>query len=219
VTHLFGQFDFNRTPLAPPGTRVVAHFKPKARRTWAPRGEEAWYVGAAKDHYICYRFWMTGTNKKRIVDTLEFFPQHVKMPHLSTYELAIQAACELTFALHNPAPEAPFAHIVHKQHEALHRLAKFFKEIAAPEPQQATTELPTESPSGAPSPGMPPTEVPTIGSRTRDRSKVKPGFVRKDIRSSGSDNLQQGKEDVFTNSDQPRGKTKKSSLLHLTSTE
>jgi hypothetical protein len=43
-----------------------------------------------------------------------------------------------------------------------------------------------------------------VGSRTRDRSKVKPGPVRKDIRSSGSDNLQQGKEDEFTNSDQPR---------------
>jgi hypothetical protein len=57
-----------------------------------------------------------------------------------------------------------------------------------------------------------------VGSRTRDRSKVKPGLVKKDIRSSGSDNLQQGKEDLFTNSDQPRGKTKKSSLLHLTST-
>jgi hypothetical protein len=58
-----------------------------------------------------------------------------------------------------------------------------------------------------------------VGSRTRDRSKVKPGLVRKDIRSLGSDNLQQGKEDEFTNSDQPRGKTKKSPLLHLTSTE
>jgi hypothetical protein len=58
-----------------------------------------------------------------------------------------------------------------------------------------------------------------VGIRTRDRSKVKPGLVRKDIRSLSSDNLQQGKEDVFTNSDQPRGKTKKSSLLHLTSTE
>jgi hypothetical protein len=58
-----------------------------------------------------------------------------------------------------------------------------------------------------------------VGSRTRDRSKVKPGLVRKDIRSSGSDNLQQAKEDEFTNSDQPRGKTKKSSLLHLTSTK
>jgi hypothetical protein len=58
-----------------------------------------------------------------------------------------------------------------------------------------------------------------VGSRTLDHSKVKPGLVRKDIRSSGSDNLQQGKEDEFTNSDQPRAKTKKSSLLHLTSTE
>jgi hypothetical protein len=58
-----------------------------------------------------------------------------------------------------------------------------------------------------------------VGSRTQDRSKVKPGLVRKDIRSSGSDNLQQGKEDVFTNSDLPRGKTSNSSLLHLTSTE
>jgi hypothetical protein len=58
-----------------------------------------------------------------------------------------------------------------------------------------------------------------VGSRTRDRSKVTPGLMRKDIRSSGSDNLQQGKEDVFTNSDLPRGKTKRSSLLHLTSTE
>jgi hypothetical protein len=58
-----------------------------------------------------------------------------------------------------------------------------------------------------------------VGSRIRDHSKVKPGLVRKDIRSSGSDNLQQVKEDVFTNYDLPRGKTKKSSLLHLTSTE
>jgi hypothetical protein len=58
-----------------------------------------------------------------------------------------------------------------------------------------------------------------VGSRTRDHSKVKPGLVRKDTRSSGSDNLQQGKEDEFTNSDKPRGKTKNSSLLHLTSTE
>jgi hypothetical protein len=58
-----------------------------------------------------------------------------------------------------------------------------------------------------------------VGSQTRDRSKVKPGLVIKDIRSSGSGNLQQGKDDVFMNYDQPRGKTKKSSLLHLTSTE
>jgi hypothetical protein len=85
ATQLFGQFDFNGTPLAPPSTRVVAHVKPKSRRTWAPHGEDAWYVGPAKYHYRCYKVWMTRTNKTRIVDTLEFFPHNVKTPYLSKY--------------------------------------------------------------------------------------------------------------------------------------
>jgi hypothetical protein len=103
------------------------------------------------DHYICYRVWITGTNKKIIVDTLEFFPQHVNMPHLSTYELAIQAARELTFALLNPASAAPFAHIGHEQHESLHRLATIYKEIVDPEPPQSGGQPPAESPIVAPS--------------------------------------------------------------------
>jgi hypothetical protein len=59
------------------------------------------------------------------------------MPHLSYYEMDIQAARELTFALRKPAPAAPFAHIGHKQHEALACLATIFGEIAAPKLQQA----------------------------------------------------------------------------------
>jgi hypothetical protein len=127
ITHLFGKFDFNRTPLAPPVTRAVAHVKPKVRKTGAPHGEYEWYIGPAMYHYRCYRVWMTGTNKTIIVDTLELFPQHVKMPNLSTSELAIQAARELTFSLRNPSPAAPFAHIGHEQHAALQRLATIFK--------------------------------------------------------------------------------------------
>jgi hypothetical protein len=159
ATQLFGQFDFNRTPLAPPGTRAVAHVKPKSRRTWAPRGEDAWYVGPAPDHYRCYRVWMVATNRARIVDTVEFFPQHVKMPHLSSQEMAIQAARELTFALPNPAPTAPFAWLGHQQHEALAKLAKFFKEIAAPEPSEAITMTTTKSVQ-QPIPSITHTEVP-----------------------------------------------------------
>jgi hypothetical protein len=75
----------------------------------------------------------------------------------------------LTFALHNPAPDAPFAHIDHQQHNALVRLATIFEEIADPEgpslelnPVPATTPIimpflvPATSPSAkqnlAPSP-------------------------------------------------------------------
>jgi hypothetical protein len=38
ATHIFGQYDFNRAPMAPPGTRIIAHETPNRRSTWAPHG-------------------------------------------------------------------------------------------------------------------------------------------------------------------------------------
>jgi hypothetical protein len=145
ATQLFGQFDLNRTPLGPPGIRAVAHVKPKSRRTWTPHGEDAWYIGRAPDHYRCYKVWMTATNITRIVDTVESFTQHVKMPHLSSQEMAIQAASELTLALRNQAPAAPFTRLGYQQHEALAKLANIFKEIAAPEPSDEVIVMTTKS--------------------------------------------------------------------------
>jgi hypothetical protein len=58
-----------------------------------------------------------------------------------------------------------------------------------------------------------------VGSRTRDRSKGEPGLMGKDLRSSGSGDIQPGKKEVLAIFNQSRGKTKKSSLLHLTSSE
>jgi hypothetical protein len=40
ATHIFGQYDFNRAPMAPPGTRITAHETPGIRRTWAPHGHD-----------------------------------------------------------------------------------------------------------------------------------------------------------------------------------
>jgi hypothetical protein len=39
-THIYGQYDFNRAPMAPPGTRIIAHETPNRRRTWAPHGQD-----------------------------------------------------------------------------------------------------------------------------------------------------------------------------------
>jgi hypothetical protein len=50
ATHLFGQYDFNRAPMAPPGTRIIAHETPGRRRTWAPHGQDGWYIGPALEH-------------------------------------------------------------------------------------------------------------------------------------------------------------------------
>jgi hypothetical protein len=41
-THVDGQYDYNRAPIAPPGKIIIAHETPNLRRTWAPRGKYGW---------------------------------------------------------------------------------------------------------------------------------------------------------------------------------
>jgi hypothetical protein len=71
---LNGHFDFNRTHLAPPGTRIVAHKKPHQRASWDPHGVDSYYLGPALDHYRCYQVHITKTKGTQIVDTVEFSP-------------------------------------------------------------------------------------------------------------------------------------------------
>jgi hypothetical protein len=73
--HIFGQYDFNRAPMAPPGTRIIAHETPNRRRTWAPHGQAGWFIGPALEHYRCYTVYITKTRGERIVETVEFFPK------------------------------------------------------------------------------------------------------------------------------------------------
>jgi hypothetical protein len=54
---LHGAFDFNRTPIAPPGIKVMIHEKPPVRGTWQPHAVPGWYLGPAMLHYRCYRVW------------------------------------------------------------------------------------------------------------------------------------------------------------------
>jgi hypothetical protein len=59
--HVHGIFDFNRTPLAPPGIKFLIHEKPDVRDTWAHRAVPGWYLGPAMHHYRCYRVWAQPT--------------------------------------------------------------------------------------------------------------------------------------------------------------
>jgi hypothetical protein len=64
---LNGHFDFNRTPLASPGTRIIAHEKSYQRASWDPHGVDGYYLGPALDHYRCYQVHITKTKGTRIV--------------------------------------------------------------------------------------------------------------------------------------------------------
>ncbi len=148
---LNGTYDFNRTPLAPPGTRVIVHEKPAVRQSWAPHGVNGWYLGPATEHYRCYEVYISKTGHTRISDTVEFMPADQPMLRTASTDAAIQAALQLTSALQNPSPAAPFATFGHTTLEALRQLADIFSRSLPIEP--------TATPS-APSHNTPATVVP-----------------------------------------------------------
>jgi hypothetical protein len=102
ATHIFGQYDFNRAPIAPPGTIIIAHETPSRRRTWAPHGQYGWYIGPALEHYRCYTVYITKKKGERIVETVEFSPEKVTLPFPSAQDYATQVAADLTYALLHP---------------------------------------------------------------------------------------------------------------------
>jgi hypothetical protein len=126
ATHIFEQYDFNRAPMAPPGTRIIAHETPGRRRTWAPHGQDGWYIGPTLEHYRCYTVYITKTRSNRIVETVDFFPEKFTLPFPSSRDLAPQAAADLTHALLHPQPAGPFCQVGNEQTITLERLARIF---------------------------------------------------------------------------------------------
>ena len=125
---LNGPFNFNATPLSPPGTKVLIYDTPEQRRSWAPHGVDGGYVGLACEHYWCYRVYVPTTRAKRVAKTVQFFPKNCPVPKLSSADNAARAAQELTEALLNPAPAAPFAMFGDETMMAIRHLATIFAE-------------------------------------------------------------------------------------------
>ena len=57
----FGNFNFNGTPLAPPGTRVLVHKTTEQRASFAPHGVDGWFISPSLDHYQCYNCYILST--------------------------------------------------------------------------------------------------------------------------------------------------------------
>jgi hypothetical protein len=125
---LEGTFDYNKTPLAPPGTKVIIHEKPQQRKTWDPHGTEGWYLGPAMEHCRCHRVFTNKTKAERITDTVEFFPQHTTVPHMSTDDIAIQAAEDLIAAINQPITKKSICPIGNKQMEAIRQISDLYQQ-------------------------------------------------------------------------------------------
>ena len=85
---LHGEFNYNATPLAPPGTQVIIHEKPTLRGTWSPHGVKGWYLGPSMNHYRCHHVFITKTRGERDSDCVDFFPHNTPLPYKSSADNA-----------------------------------------------------------------------------------------------------------------------------------
>ena len=102
--YLFGTFDFNRCPMAPPGTKVVVHSKPDKRASWDTHGIEGWYVGPSLEHYRCVKCYMPLTSAERDSDTVAFFPHSIPFPAVTTDDFLRQSITDIVSLLKNSPP-------------------------------------------------------------------------------------------------------------------
>ena len=104
---LFGNFDFLRTPLAPPGTKIVFHNKPSQRASWAFHGQEGWYIGPAMDHYRNITAYFPKERSEKVTDTVTFLPHDVPIPTVSMGDYLLQAVDDINFILKSPSNSLP----------------------------------------------------------------------------------------------------------------
>ena len=155
--YLFGNFDFNKTPLAPPGTRVVIHTKPDKRASWGFHGKDGWYIGPSMNHYRCVKCYNPHTAREVDVDTVQFFPSTTKIPSVSTEDYLKQAATDIISVLQNPPSSIPSLQFGDPTKNALISIARLLNR-AEPDP------APVLSPASAatPTPRTTPTPTPTL---------------------------------------------------------
>jgi hypothetical protein len=127
AAHYHGLVDYKKTAFAPPGCKIIAHEKPRKRRTWAPHRQHGYSLGPVIHHYRCQNVYISTTASERIVDTLKLFPHNYQMPQLSSTDRFLMAAKDMMDALQNPHMAVPFASVGDDTISALTDFAAVFK--------------------------------------------------------------------------------------------
>ena len=120
------KFDWNKTPIAPLGTKSLTFKDPDDRAAWQPHGVDTWYTGPAMDHYRLLTFFDPRTGGDLTAGTFRLYPAHCRTPTISESDRIITAAADLLEALGEKEPESATQRrkhviILDKLQEVLHK--------------------------------------------------------------------------------------------------
>ena len=146
---LFGNFDFNRTPLAPMGTQVVAHTSADSRTPFGEHGKVGWYIGPSMEHYRCWKCYFPDTLHERDVLKVDFFPEKIAFPTFSRDDYLKQTAEDMLHLLQSPDASS-----------SLHDPLSFGPPILNAFEKVANILRRAVTPSPAPAPALPSPQLP-----------------------------------------------------------
>ena len=101
-----GEYHFNATPIAPPGSEMMIHKKPGRRRTFGMNAQKAWYLGPCFKHYRAFRGIVPSTGGERISDTVKFRHHAIAIPSLTPADRILEAAQDLDDAIRQQPKQA-----------------------------------------------------------------------------------------------------------------
>jgi hypothetical protein len=131
-SQIHGHFNFDKTPLAPPGIKVLAHEPATGRESFAVHAVRGYYVGPCLHHYRCFTIWTPSTNATRVVNTVDWFPHKIKMPTATTNDTIIAAAHDLAIALGKPNRQPILPPKDTQTRAALQQLSNIFRNATRP---------------------------------------------------------------------------------------
>ena len=90
-----GYYDYNATPIAPSGTKVLVHETPAQRKFFGAHGIKGWYIGPALKYCRCFQCYIPPTASIRNALAVEWFPHKIPLPKTTTEEYLKQVASDL----------------------------------------------------------------------------------------------------------------------------
>ena len=135
--YLFGAYNFNAHPMAPPGTKVLVHEKSNNRGTWSPHGIPGWYIGPTLEHYRCVKCYIPRTNNIRISDTVQYFPHSIALPEVTMEDYLKQATTDILSVLKTKPTFVPTLSYGDDTQNAIEQIAKLLSR-KAPRPEPIT---------------------------------------------------------------------------------
>jgi hypothetical protein len=123
--HVHEQHNYMTQPFAPLGCTVMAHIRPKNRRTWDVHAEVGFNIGTPMEHHCCFHVYIVKTRATRVSNAVFFKHQYITNLQITQETLVMKAAAELTSALKGTIlRDAETA-------EALTKVGKLFHKIVA----------------------------------------------------------------------------------------